>query len=227
MIRFAFMALIAFGFVAAPMGDASVAHAQKAKKTVKRKKTVKTVKRTKKAVRKGSATSATKKSAKKAAKEEAESDGKLNVTLKVKAAIRNTNKVLEKAVGAVKIGTKGQDDLRSAVVRQHAARLAYAKGKREYGFYLTRLSRQLARSVIRANGMKAEENKADVLADPDTGDMEAIGAIIMEVEEGGKVVAAEKILEDETIGVDQPEDIGEDESDKLEKEVELEVETGK
>lgn len=221
MVRFAFMALIAFGFVAAPIGDASVAHAQKRKKTVKSRKTVKSVKRARKTVRKSTKATKTKKSSKKAARD---NEGKLNVTFKVKAALRNTNKVLSKAKGAVAIGTKGQADLRSAVVRQHAARLAYAKGKRQYAFYLTRLSRQLARSVIRANGMKAAETKADLLADPDSGDMEAIGGIIQEVETTGKVVPAEKILEDETIGIDQPEDLGEDETDKLEKEVELEVE---
>lgn len=218
MVRLAFMALIALGFVVAPTGEVADAQAQKRvtrKKTVKRKKKGRSVKRGKSVKRKAK----TKMSKKKAAK--AIKKGKLK--FKVKAGLRNTNKVLAKAKGAVKIGTKGRADLRAAVVRQHAARKALAKGKRHHAFYLTRLSRKLAKGVIVANNMTVEAD-AEVLADPDAGDMEEIGGIIKEVEESGVVPAEDKILEDATVGVDQPDDLGEDETDEPEKELEMEKE---
>lgn len=216
MIRFAFLALLALAVTAVPMGEASVAHAQKKRKTVKKKKKAKAVKRTKKAVKK---TRATKAKAKKAAVK------KGAVKIKVKAALRNTNKVIAKAKGAVQIGTKGKADLRAAAVRQHAARVALAKGKRKQAFYLTRLARGLAWGVIGANGMKAEKEKEAVLDDPTAGEMEEIGGYIAEVEEAKKVPAEDQILDDATLGVDQPEDLGEDETEELEKEVIMEKES--
>ncbi|MEZ4466669.1 MAG: hypothetical protein R3F60_22570 [bacterium] len=213
MTRFFTLALLALGLAAAPVSidGVTAAHAQKAKKVTKVTKAKKASKQAKSVykgpIKKGTGTKATvaKKTAAKAA---AQDEQKI---LFVKPAIRNTNTILGQARQAVKAGAKGQQLLRDAVVRQHAARKANAAGSPRLAFYLTRASRGLAIEAIVQNGLKpAEEPKADDFV-PTAEDIAGVDEFITAVESENLVPPVDVIPNDESIGTDLPEDLGDDE----------------
>ncbi|MCA9527303.1 MAG: hypothetical protein KC549_13520 [Myxococcales bacterium] len=210
MTRFFTLALLALGLAAAPVtvDGVTAAHAQKAKKTTKVTKTKKASKQAKSVfrgpVKKGTKATPAKKTAAKAAQEDEQK------ILFVKPAVRNTNAVLGQARQAVKAGAKGQQLLRDAVVRQHAARKANAAGQPRLAFYLTRAARGLAIEAIVLNGLKpAEEPKADGFV-PTADDIAGVDEYITAVENENLVPPIDVIPNDETIGNDLPEDLGED-----------------
>jgi|JI10StandDraft_1071094.scaffolds.fasta_scaffold103176_2 hypothetical protein len=133
-----------------------------------------------------------------------------NKVLYVKRGLRNTNLVLRDARQAVKAGAKGADLLRSAVIRQHAARKASAANQPRQAFYLTRAARSLAREAIALNGLKVEIPKGEDTYMPTPEDMAGVDVFINDVETNGQVPTVENIANEESIGTDLPEDLGED-----------------
>ncbi len=133
-----------------------------------------------------------------------------NKVLYVKRGLRNTNLVLRDARQAVKAGAKGADLLRAAVIRQHAARKASAANQPRQAFYLTRAARSLAREAIALNGLKVEIPKGEDAYTPTPEDMTGVDAFINDAEANGQVPTVENIANEESIGTDLPEDLGED-----------------
>lgn len=199
------------GLVAAPVtfGGANEALAQKEKKIINKK--------TKKASGGLKATGPTRKvgpgvgkTKATIAKQNAAGKQDENKVLFVKRGLRNTNLVLRDARQAVKAGAKGADLLRAAVIRQHAARKASAAGKPRQAFYLTRAARSLAREAIALNGLKVEIPKDEETYTPTPDDMAGVDEFINDVEKNEQIPSVETIANEESIGVDLPEDLGED-----------------
>jgi len=210
MIRLFAFVFVLCGLVAAPVtfDGANEAQAQKAKKVNKAKKVSVQGKTTFRGTKKGTTAGKTKiTAAKKANGGKAVGETKL---LFVKRGIRNTNQIMGDSRNAVKAGAKGADLLRNAVIRQHAARKAYAAGKPRQAFYLTRAARSLARDAIALNGIKVEIPKDEEAYVPTPEDMDGVDVFIKAVEDENLVPAIELLPNDETIGVDLPEDLGDD-----------------
>lgn len=218
MVRYFLLAFALLGLVAAPVGlDGTFQDAQ-----AQRRKRGKTVKKKRKRSRKKLRRRVRGKSVRKGRTVKKRAQKRLFV----KTAVRNTNKVLGKARLAVKAGAKGKGMLRDAVIRQHAARKARAAKKFRQAFYLTRTARRLARDAIVANGMTVEAETDNWSPKPE--DMQGVDDIVKGVETAGKVPAIDAIADDATVGVNLPEDEGDDEGVLAEPddspEVEVEVE---